>query len=164
VTIYPEEQNNKFALSLQEPKEFALKFRAPTWADGTNKVLINGDEVQAECKPGEWMTFTRIWNNEDTITIAYEFELKFTPVDECSKDVVALSYDPIVLRAEDMVLLIGNADHPENWIHKVEGEHYVFETDKGHIGGYDFVTKRFKPYYKVPAMEWYFMYNRIKTE
>jgi hypothetical protein len=38
---------------------------------------------------------------------------------------------------------------------------YQFQTDPGHAGAYDFITREFVPYYKVGEMEWYYMYNRI---
>lgn len=52
-------------------------------------------------------------------------------------------------------------DHPEDWIVPVPGEQNVFETLPGHAGIYEFVTRRFRPYWTIGTMQWYYMYNRI---
>ena len=43
----------------------------------------------------------------------------------------------------------------------VPGEENVFETLPGHAGIYEFVTRRFRPYWTIGTMQWYYMYNRI---
>jgi hypothetical protein len=53
-------------------------------------------------------------------------------------------------------------ERPEDWIHQVDGELLAFETDPGHVAGYDFLTRRFTPFYKIGSMKWYYLYNRIK--
>jgi len=40
----------------------------------------------------------------------------------------------------------------------------TFETARGHTGQYEFITRRFSPYYTYPEDKWYFMYNRIHPE
>jgi len=77
---------------------------------------------------------------------------------------VALSYGPITLVSEDMTILVGDREHPEAWIKPVPGCEMTFETDRGHTGQYEFITRRFSPYYTYPEDKWYFMYNRIHPE
>lgn len=61
---------------------------------------------------------------------------------------------------------VGAAVKPEEWMEQIPEEQYVFETKKGHVKGYDFDTRRFRPYYRIGPMEWYYMYvkNRRKIE
>ena len=85
-------------------------------------------------------------------------------MDEVNRDLVALTYGPIVLVSEDMTYLVGNREHPETWIKPVAGEDMAFLTEPGHTGVYDFVRRKFVPYYTYPEDKWYFMYNRIFPE
>lgn len=164
-SIYPEEDLLKFRVLVNEtaPCKFKLKFRVPLWATGKNEIMINGELMNSVCIAGEWFEIERFWSNEDHIQIHYMFKLRFTSVDRFNEDIVALSYGPIVLCTDKMTLLKGDKETPERWIHRV-GDTLEFETEMGHVEGYDFLNRRFKPFYQVPEMEWYFLYNRICEE
>ena len=82
-------------------------------------------------------------------------------MDKKHSDIAALRYGPFVLAAESMTLLKGDVNNPDTWIRPAADEYCVFETDPGHAGGYESIKRRFKPYYSIPEMEWYYMYNRI---
>jgi hypothetical protein len=127
-------------------------------------VHVNEAAVDAKCAPNQWCTISREWKDGDIITLDIPFELYFTPVDSLHPDIVALNYGPIVLATDETLELVGDKSNPSEWIHPVEGKEMEFITDEGHVGGYDFLTRTFRPYYKVPEMEWYFMYNKIVTE
>jgi DUF1680 family protein len=160
-SLFPEEKTLYFRVSASAPAEFALCFRIPFWAAGKNTYKINCKEVKPIMNDRGWAEIHRPWNDGDIIEIGYEFALKFKPVDKQHPDIAALCYGPFVLAADAMTLLKGDIDAPETWIHPVSGEYCVFETASGHVGGYDSIRRRFKPYYSIPEMEWYFMYNKI---
>jgi hypothetical protein len=93
----------------------------------------------------------------------YPFPLYFRAVDAVSPGIGALCYGPLVLVADKMTRFIGEAADPSAWIHPTHrGEPYTFETDRGHVAGYDHLTRSFTPYYKVGEMQWYYMYNVIQ--
>jgi DUF1680 family protein len=161
---YPEESQLKFCVNTKKDINFDLNFRIPSWVKSEVKVHVNEAAVDAKCAPNQWCTISREWKDGDIITLDIPFELYFTPVDSLHPDIVALNYGPIVLATDETLELVGDKSNPSEWIHPVEGKEMEFITDEGHVGGYDFLTRTFRPYYKVPEMEWYFMYNKIVTE
>lgn len=162
-SAYPEEETLKFIIITEKSEDFTLRFRVPLWAEGENEVHINGVKEDVSCKSGEWLVLDREWKSGDKITVRYPFRLRFTPVDEFNPDILALSYGPIVLCTDTMTVFTGDKENPDSWIHKIEGEDFLFETDKGHVKGYGNLIRRFKPFYKVPAMEWYYLYYRMES-
>lgn len=60
-----------------------------------------------------------------------------------------------------MTILEGDINYPKKWIHPVPEEKLSFQIAPGHAGPYNFVTRKFIPYYKIGKMEWHYMYNRI---
>jgi DUF1680 family protein len=159
---FPEEKNLRFRLSMRSPAEFSLYFRTPAWAKGSNRYMVNGKETIPVKNDKGWMEIKRQWQEDDCIEIDYEFTLRFKPVDKYHADIAALCYGPFVLAACAIFLLKGDIDAPETWIHPVPGEYCVFETDAGHDAGYDSIKRKFKPYYSIPEMEWYYMYCKFK--
>lgn len=160
-SYYPEEEEIKFLVRTEKEVEFNFKFRIPSWIKRGIVVKINGQDIDIETKPNCWGIIKRIWENNDVITIHIPFDLYFKPVDRKNSDIVALLYGPIVLVTDEMAEFIGDVENPSAWIHPVEGENMVFKTEKGHVAGYNFLTRIFIPYYKIGPMKWYFMYNRI---
>lgn len=143
------------------PTSFALRIRMPDWAVNANSLRVCGKMQTVDAAPGTWLTIEREWHDGDEICLTMPYALKFEPVDAQHPNVVALRWGPMVLVSEEMTVLVGDSEHPEEWIQPVPGEENVFETLPGHTGVYDFVVRRFVPYYKVGLMQWYYMYNRI---
>lgn len=103
----------------------------------------------------------RQWSGDDIVEIVFPYRLRFTSVDQKRPELVALSYGPIVLVSDEMTLLVGDKEHPENWIVPVEGSALTFRTLPGHTGALYKVCRTFTPYYTYPENKWYFMYHRI---
>ena len=160
-SCFPEEKTLRFRITTPVPVDFSLCFRTPSWATGKNTFMINDGETIPIINEKGWMEIRRLWQDGDRIEINYEFMLKFLPVDKQHNDIAALCYGPFVLAAQAMTMLKGDINVPEKWIHPVPGEYCVFETDPGHVCGYDSIRRRFKPYYSIQEKEWYYMYNRI---
>jgi DUF1680 family protein len=159
---YPEVSQVKFRISVENSVEFNLKLRIPSWASGQNILKVNGKVVEAEFSPNNWLTVQKLWQDGDIVEVEFPFSLYFKAVDGKNQDIVALNYGPIVLVADKMTQFIGDVNEPSSWIKPVVEKSLTFVTDKGHVAGYDFLTRTFTPYYKVGSMEWYYMYNRIK--
>ena len=157
----PVQETLSFRISAQKGGKFPIKFRVPDWADGKNRVTVNGQTVDIPCNPNTWMELNREWGSDDLVEISYPFRLRFKAVDEKHGDIVALCCGPIVLVSTEMTLLVGDKEHPESWILPVEGQEFTFKTEPGHTGAYPFVCRTFVPYYTYPEDKWYFMYNRI---
>ncbi|MDE6389552.1 MAG: glycoside hydrolase family 127 protein [Lachnospiraceae bacterium] len=162
-SFYPKEKTLRFKLHGNQTRKFAIHFRVPAWACGKNGVRINGERIELIVKPNTWLTLEREWQDGDEIQIEYEFVLRFQPVDTYAPQVAALVYGPIVLVCDKMTLFTGDMTHPENWIKPIQkdGYSYAFRTEPEHVKPYAHLTREFYPYYEVPQMEWYYMYNRI---
>lgn len=145
----------------------ALHFRVPSWADGANEAKINGaGAAQAErIRPDTWLTLEREWQEGDVIELLFPFRLRFCPVDAYSPEIMALAYGPLVLVCDKMTVFQGDAERPEEWIRPSwrEGYSVAFETLPGHVKGCGWLTRAFYPYYEVPELEWYYMYNRCEA-
>ena len=159
---YPEESRIKFIVSTPKDVSFAFRFRVPSWVGADSSVIVNGQRLQMELTPDSWGVIEREWADGDVISIDFPFHLRFEPVDTSSPEIMALLYGPIVLAADESTIFTGDPKNPEQWIHAAEGKPFEFETEPGYVSGYDFLTRRFVPYYKIGEMEWYYMYNRVK--
>lgn len=161
---YPEEPVIRLRISVETDTRFLLRLRVPSWANGQNRVAVNGETQTAQVKPNTWLELDRVWKDGDIITAEFPFSLALEPVDEKNREIAALRYGPIVLAADEMSVFRGDIGKPEQWIEPVQGEPFTFRTRKGHVAGYDFLTRTFRPYYKIPAMEWYYLYFRVLPE
>lgn len=148
----------KFRIQLDQPNQFKLYFRVPSWATGANRICINGRPVELTCTPDEWAEIDRVWENDDVITLVFPFHLYFKPVDEKNRNIAALLYGPVVLATDDLTFLTGDMEKPEEWIICKDEKEMIFESLPGNVQLYDQIVRRWRPYYKIPEMEWYFMY------
>lgn len=162
-SFYPKERQLRFKIRSSSEREFAIRFRVPSWATGKNIVRVNGEVIAAPAKANTWITLTGSWKDEDVIEIEYEFKLRFEAVDKHSPQIAALCYGPVVLVCNKMTLFEGDMKAPEAWIEPIQkdGYSFAFRTKPGHVKPYEHLTRDFYPYYEVPEMEWYYMYNRV---
>ncbi len=144
-----------------KPVSFALRIRVPAWAKNGNTVKVNGEVIDVPCAPSTWLELEREWQEGDEVQVDMPYALSFKAVDPQHPDLVALVWGPMVLACDEMTILVGDREHPEEWIKPVEGEENVFETLPGHSGVYEFICRTFRPYYEIGLMKWYYMYNYI---
>lgn len=165
-SFYPKEKTLRFKLHGEQAGNFAIRFRVPSWAVGTNTVKVNKEPVKADAAPNTWLTLEREWQDGDEIEIRYEFILRFEAVDAYAPQIAALVYGPVTLVCDKMTLFEGDLAHPERWIKPIQkdGYSYAFCTEPGHVKPFGHLTREFYPYYEVPEMEWYYMYNKFEAE
>ncbi|RKI82276.1 hypothetical protein D7V90_11680 [bacterium 1xD42-87] len=165
-SFYPKEKTLRFTLHGERAGKFAIRFRVPSWACGRNTVRVNGVPTEAAAEPNTWLTLEREWKDGDEIEIQYEFVLRFQAVDDYAPEIAALVYGPVVLVCDKMTLFAGDMEHPKAWIQPIQKDGYSFAfcTKPGHVKPHAHLTREFYPYYEVPEMEWYYMYNRILAE
>lgn len=153
-----------FRVQTQTEALFIIRFRVPAWATGENQILINGNPIDVPCTPNEWAEIARVWKSGDIITIHYPFHLYFKPVDEKNKNIAALLYGPVVLATDDMTHLTGDMVNPEKWIVCKDEKDMIFESLPGNMPLFQQLVRQWKPYYKIPVMEWYFMYVQFVSQ
>jgi hypothetical protein len=127
---------------------------------------VNNEILNVDIKPNTWLTIDRKWQDSDTISIEYSFVLRFEEVDCYAPNIAALCYGPVVLVCNKMTNFVGDMEHPAEWLEPIQkdGYSYAFLTKPGHVKPFGHLTREFYPYYEVPEMEWYYMYNRIEKE
>ena len=125
---------------------------------------MNGEDSGLRPLPDSWAVLERVWQEDDVITVTCPFSLEFKPVDEKNKDIAALMFGPVVLAADKMTLFDGDMEKPEEWITCVDEKEMLFRTLPGHVCPYPQEVRTFRPYYKIPVMEWYFMYVRFRMQ
>lgn len=152
----------KFRVQAEGGTSCRISFRIPRWAKGVNRILVNGEDMGLSAQPDTWAVLEREWQADDVIEISLPFSLEFRPVDEENPDIAALCFGPVVLAADKMSLLDGDMEHPEEWITCIDEKQMLFRTAPGHVCPYPQAVRTFRPYYKIPVMEWYFMYVRFQ--
>lgn len=154
----------RFRIQTRGELPFRISFRIPHWAKGENSILVNGEDSGLRPLPDSWAVLERVWQEDDVITVTCPFRLEFKPVDEKNKDIAALMFGPVVLAADKMTLFDGDMEKPEEWITCVDEKEMLFRTLPGHVCPYPQEVRTFRPYYKIPVMEWYFMYVRFRMQ
>ena len=71
---YPENERVAIDVSLQEPEEFILNLRIPSWSDET-AVTVNGEDA-GEPAPGEWFSLQRDWQTGDRLELTLDMSLR----------------------------------------------------------------------------------------
>ncbi len=166
-SFFPKEKQLRFVISCREARSFPIRFRVPAWAAGTNSVCINGErQTERKPEPNTWLEIDRRWENGDCVELSFEFLLRFAPVDAYAPEIAALCYGPLTLVCNKMTVFEGDIERPQDWIEPVQkdGYSFAFRTKPGHVVPFPHLTREFYPYYEVPQMEWYYMYNRVKAE
>ena len=164
ISEYPFEEKVSFSVHTDRNVRFSLKLRVPSWLKRPAVIRVNGARTDIQAEPNQWAEIDRDWKDGDLVTMDLPFDLYFKPVDAEHSDLMALFCGPVVLVTDEMVRLQGDREHPETWLHPVEGKWMTFTTDPGHVVPYGHLTRTFYPYFTVGEMEWYFMYNSVVPE
>ncbi len=117
-TRFPDEPSTKLVLNLEEPRQFALKIRHPSWASADGfSISIRGETVQIDARPGSYVAVDREWHDGDVVDVQLPMQISVEPLPYMD-EYVALMYGPVMLAAptsrEDMTGLLagsGRMDH-----------------------------------------------------
>lgn len=84
-----------FCIKSQTEKELEILIRIPEWANGKTNILINGEEVNEESKPGTFVSIKQVWK-EDIIhlELGKKISVNYLPGAE---NTVAFLDGPVVL-------------------------------------------------------------------
>ncbi|MFR6328332.1 MAG: hypothetical protein ACLUOI_05575 [Eisenbergiella sp.] len=146
----------------RQGRAFRISFRIPL---GKGRKQYSRERKDSGLEvAGQLGCFGAGMQEDDVITVTCPFSLEFKPVDEKNKDIAALMFGPVVLAADKMTLFDGDMEKPEEWITCVDEKEMLFRTLPGHVCPYPQEVRTFRPYYKIPVMEWYFMYVRFRMQ
>jgi hypothetical protein len=96
-TSFPEEESTAVTVYAEKPVGFALKVRAPHWAEGI-AVKINGQEAKAAAGIDGYLLLDRTWQSGDRIEVTLPMNLRQESVPG-SPELATLFYGPLVLAA-----------------------------------------------------------------
>lgn len=154
--------NMKFKIETENPTNFAMKFRVPSWVKSKPIVKINDSKVEVQVSNGGF-ELVRDWNN-DKVSIEFPVELYLEPLPG-AKDMYAVMEGPIVLAGviDNDIQLKGNPKKPLEWLVNEYDQEY--KTVKWKQSHYRTVGQpanvKFKPLYEI-ADEKYTIYFNVK--
>ncbi len=98
-TNFPEGESATLKITLQQPKQFTLALRRPSWADSGFAVQVNGAEVKNLSGPGSYVELKRKWKTGDTVTLVLPKILRQEPTPD-NPARTALMWGPLVLAGD----------------------------------------------------------------
>lgn len=102
-----------FAVKVQEEKEFEICVRIPKWAEGETVLLVNGEAVETELKPGTFASVKRVWK-EDMLHLEIGKKISVCYL-QGAENTVAFMDGPVVLAGlcEEERILYTDGENPE---------------------------------------------------
>ena len=96
-TSFPEQEHTTLIVHAEQLASFALKIRAPHWAQGI-AVTINGKAEKATAGADGYIELNRAWQNGDRIKVSLPMSLRQEEVPG-SPELATLAYGPLALAA-----------------------------------------------------------------
>jgi DUF1680 family protein len=155
-TSYPEEDTVRLKLELNQPAQFALKFRVPGWSRDVS-VQVNGSPHNTPAAPGTWAVLARRWQSGDRVEIRLPLLFRTQAVDVQHPNRVALLRGPVVLVQDPAAgaMPVFPADEElQSWLAPADrpGVFRVARSNNGPPSG------QFAPYYLLGESQPYRMY------
>ena len=121
-TKFPDEPKTTFTFSSDEPVEFTLKIRHPSWVPSGQLKFTLGDKTWvSESRPSSYVEITRSWKKGDRLEVSLPMHTTIEAMPNVP-EYVAILYGPIVLGAktgtEDLRGLIADDGR---WSHIANG-------------------------------------------
>jgi uncharacterized protein len=98
-TRFPEEAATAFHIELEQPGDFALHLRIPSWLPGSPSVRLNGKTLPVSARPGSYLSLSRQWKSGDRVELALPLSLRVEAMPD-DPGLQAFLYGPIVLAGE----------------------------------------------------------------
>lgn len=169
-TTYPGKDESLLAIHSDQPVEFALKIRVPSWCESPT-VTVNGESSTFAGMPNQWIVIQRTWH-DDKITIRFPMKPRSVPVDFQHPNRIAVMYGPLLMVQDarytfpirgDVTAIVSNltkvSDLPELKLGTVGSSTYHPETvlaDINMANGEE--VGHFIPFYTVPQRNPYRTY------
>ena len=98
-TKFPFEEQSSIKLTLKKQRQFAIKFRYPSWiAEGKMKIKVNNKEISFTKDANSYVSIDRKWKTGDVIWVVLPMQNKTEQLPDKS-DWVSFVHGPIVLAA-----------------------------------------------------------------
>lgn len=98
-TAFPDEERTRLLITLEQPKEFTLHVRRPSWADGSTwQVTVNGETVATDAKPSSYVALRRLWKSGDRVEMVLPMRTRTEELPDRS-GWLAFMHGPLLLAA-----------------------------------------------------------------
>lgn len=156
-TSYPEQGSTRLTVRMDQPTEFALRFRIPWWVKSTVTVSLNGRSTAVNVPPGNWARIKRTWTDNDTVEIRFPLDMAFEPVDAEHPSWSALMVGPVVLVSDQGPQMHGDRMNPQAWVQAIDAPlTYAVQGDPA--------KGAFRPYRAIEESVPYWMYLNVELE
>ncbi len=148
-TKFPEENEVRFALQMNQPLKMAISFRSPDWTTEFKFKLNEAEEISPVKSADGWMTVERVWNPGDRLQLGLKPQLHLCPVDPQHPRRCAVKYGPVLLAQEArFTYMLGMSG--DNLAYKLtrETDDLQFRVNGPGAGGQG--PGMFRPFYQVP--------------
>ena len=153
-TRFPEDGTVEFAVTADQPSEFAIKLRSPGWLSAPVSASVNGHAIALPVDSLNWATIRREWRTGDRLSIALPMRLASSSVDPPRPYPAAISYGPVVLAFDcnnDNILAGIDLNHPEQNLKAVAGQPLTWQLVND-------PSARARPFYTFHEGEPYYLY------
>ena len=99
-TTFPETDEVRFVVSLEDPVEFGINVRVPGWLAAPMVASVNGSAADLRFDGRHWAGLRRTWRNGDVILAKLPMKLWRSSFDPRHSRPAAAMYGPIVLAFE----------------------------------------------------------------
>jgi len=145
-TKFPDEPKTVFTVTSDEPVEFTLKIRHPSWVPVGQLKFTLGDKTWiSETKPSSYAAVTRSWKKGDRLEVSLPMQITIEAMPNVP-DYVAFLYGPIVLGAktgtEDLQGLIADDGR---WSHIANGPLLPLDTAPILVSKISDIAQKVKP-------------------
>jgi DUF1680 family protein len=145
-TKFPDESKTVLTITSDEPVEFTLKIRYPSWVPAGQLKFTLGDKTwTSESKPSSYAAITRSWKKGDRLEVSLPMQITIEAMPNVP-EYVAFLYGPIVLGAktgtEDLQGLIADDGR---WSHIANGPLLPLDTAPILVGKISDIAQKVKP-------------------
>jgi DUF1680 family protein len=109
-TEYPGDGRVCITLEPAEEKAFAVKLRVPGWCRNV-EVKVNGKRFNGRPNAEGYLAIERVWKKGDQIALQFKLEPRLVVGDHGNRGKVAVLYGPLVLAADEALLVRCNTLH-----------------------------------------------------
>ncbi len=138
-TQWPDSDHSKIIITTDQPQEFSLNLRHPSWAD-TLTVKVNGKVVSRFTSPSSYAEIRREWKNGDTVEFSFPMALRTEAMPD-NPNRIAIFYGPTLLaavlgpqndpnsnRADYVPVILADGKPVSNWVKPVSLKELTFQT------------------------------------
>ena len=145
-TQFPDEPKTSFTCLSDEPVEFTLKVRHPSWVPAGQLKFTLGDKTwNSDSQPSSYVEITRTWEKGDKLEVLLPMHITTETMPNVP-EYIAILYGPVVLGTKTGTeSLQGLIADDGRWSHIANGPKIPLETAPVLVGNLSEIPEKIKP-------------------